>query len=63
MAAESSFQRYTVSSLTSGIKRTLEGGFQRIILDGEISGWRRYPSGHCYFTVKDADAHISAVMF
>ena len=63
MTAESSFQRYTVSSLTSGIKRTLEGGFQRIILDGEISGWRRYTSGHCYFTVKDAGAQISAVMF
>lgn len=63
MADESSFPRYTVSSLTSGIKKVLEGGFRRIILDGEISGWRRYPSGHCYFTVKDDDAQISAVMF
>ena len=63
MADESNFPRYTVSSLTAGIKRTLEGGFHRIILDGEISGWRRYPSGHCYFTVKDDGAQISAVMF
>ena len=63
MAGESNFPRYTVSSLTSGIKRTLEDGFRRIILDGEISGWRRYPSGHCYFTVKDDGAQMSAVMF
>jgi len=63
MAAESSYPRYTVTSLTSDIKRSLEGGYRRIILDGEISGWRRYPSGHCYFTLKDDGAQISAVMF
>jgi exodeoxyribonuclease VII large subunit len=22
---------------------------------GEVSGWKRYPSGHCYFTLKDAE--------
>ena len=63
MAAESSYPRYTVTSLTADIKRALEGGYRRIILDGEISGWRRYPSGHCYFTLKDDGAQISAVMF
>lgn len=63
MADESSFPRYTVTSLTAGIRKSLEGGFKRIILDGEISGWRRYPSGHCYFTMKDGGAQISAVMF
>ena len=63
MAAESSYTRYTVTSLTADIKRALEGGYRRIILDGEISGWRRYPSGHCYFTLKDDGAQISAVMF
>ena len=63
MAAESSYPRYTVTSLTADIKRALEDGYRRIILDGEISGWRRYPSGHCYFTLKDDGAQISAVMF
>ena len=63
MAKESDYPRYTVSSLTAGIKHSLESGFSRIILDGEISGWKRYPSGHCYFTVKDDGAQISAVMF
>ena len=63
MADEKSFPRYTVASLTEGIRAALEKPFSRIIVDGEISGWRRYPSGHCYFTLKDADAQISCVMF
>lgn len=63
MATESSYPRYTVTSLTADIRRALESGYRRIILDGEISGWRRYPSGHCYFTLKDDGAQISAVMF
>ena len=61
MAAQ--FPEFTVTSLTAELKRTLEGGFSRIVVEGEISGWRRYPSGHCYFTLKDAGAQLSAVMF
>ena len=57
------FARYTVTSLTEGIRAALERPFSRIIVDGEISGWRRYPSGHCYFTLKDEGAQVSAVMF
>ena len=63
MADEYSYPRYTVSSLTANIKHSLESGFRRIILDGEISGWKRHTSGHCYFTIKDDGAQISAVMF
>lgn len=53
----------TVSSLTSRIKELLEGSFTKIYVEAEISGWKRYPSGHCYFTLKDDGAQISAVMF
>ena len=59
----SQFPEFTVTSLTAELKRTLEGGFSKIVVEGEISGWRRYPSGHCYFTLKDGGAQISAVMF
>ena len=55
--------KYTVSSLTASLKAALEAGFTRIYLEGEISGWKRYPSGHAYFTLKDSGAQISAVMF
>jgi len=62
--AEDDFKpRYTVSSLTQEIAGALEPRFARIFVDGEISGWRVYPSGHAYFTLKDEGAQISVVMF
>lgn len=57
------YPEYTVTSLTARIKGALESGFSGIVVEGEISGWRRYPSGHCYFTLKDDGAQISCVMF
>lgn len=54
---------YTVSSLTSELKTALETRRSHIYLEAEISGWRLYPSGHAYFTLKDSGAQISAVMF
>ena len=54
---------YTVSGLTAEIKAGLEARFTRIYVEAEISGWRLYPSGHAYFTLKDSGAQISSVMF
>ena len=54
---------YTVSGLTAEIKAGLEARFTRIYVEAEISGWRLYPSGHAYFTLKDSGAQIPAVMF
>ncbi|MBQ6140074.1 MAG: exodeoxyribonuclease VII large subunit [Kiritimatiellae bacterium] len=54
---------YTVSSLTMELKSVIERGYTRIYVEGEISGWRPYPSGHVYFTLKDGGAQIQAVMF
>ena len=54
---------WTVSELTAAVRRTLEGNFPTIDLEGEITGFKRYPSGHAYFTVKDSVSQISAVMF
>ena len=54
---------YTVSSLTAELKAALEAKYTRIYVEAEISGWRLYPSGHAYFTLKDSGAQISAVMF
>ena len=54
---------YTVSSLTSELKTALETRWSHIYLEAEISGWRLYPSGHAYFTLKDSGAQISEVMF
>ena len=54
---------YSVSSLTAGLKGAIEARFAKIYLEAEISGWRVYPSGHAYFTLKDPGAQISGVMF
>jgi exodeoxyribonuclease VII large subunit len=36
---------------------------QDVWVRGEISGCRTYPSGHCYFTLKDAEAQLPCVFF
>ena len=64
MSAEKELPKpYSVSSLTAELKATLEAKWTRIYVEAEISGWRLYPSGHAYFTLKDSGAQISAVMF
>ena len=60
--AEGRYPSYTVSQITSEIGARLKT-IGPIVLSGEISGWRQYPSGHAYFTLKDEAAQISAVMF
>jgi len=52
---------YTVSELSLALRRAIEGEFGHVRVRGEISGWKRHGSGHCYFALKDADAVIDAV--
>jgi len=54
---------YSVSQLTEKIKRLLEDAYAMVWISGEISNLRIPASGHAYFTLKDNDAQISAVMF
>ena len=56
---------YTVSDVNKIIKQLIETRteFFNIQLRGEVSNFRRYASGHCYFTLKDKDSVIKAVMF
>ena len=54
---------FSVSEITSLIKETLEEGFRNISINGEISNCRPSSTGHLYFTLKDKDAMLSAVMF
>lgn len=56
-------QPWTVSALTQLLKTTLEGAFPNVSVQGEISNCKLQPSGHLYFTLKDAQAQINAVMF
>ncbi len=54
---------YTISELTQEIKDLLEAGFPFLWIEGEISNFRVPPSGHYYFTLKDAASQIRAVFF
>jgi exodeoxyribonuclease VII large subunit len=53
----------TVTQLTNAIKHSLESTFPLVWLQGEISNFKQQTSGHLYFSLKDANAQISAVMF
>ena len=53
----------TVFQLTNLIKTMLENSFQNILLKGEISNFKPSSAGHLYFSLKDSEAQISAVMF
>jgi len=54
---------YSVSQLNREIHDLFETGFPPIWLEGEVSNFRHHTSGHMYFTLKDANAEIDAVMF
>ncbi|MBE9546633.1 MAG: exodeoxyribonuclease VII large subunit [Proteobacteria bacterium] len=54
---------FTVTELTSGIKILLESSFDVLWVEGEISNLRRPASGHSYFTLKDENSQIRAVIF
>ena len=54
---------YSVSELTREIKGVLEGRFPSVLVKGEVSNLKVPGSGHVYFTLKDPDACLDAVLF
>lgn len=56
---------YTVLQINSYIKNMFDTDFvlKNINIQGEISNLKYHTSGHIYFTLKDKDSTISAVMF
>lgn len=54
---------YSVSEISGAVKRTLEGAFGQVRVRGEITEYKRYPSGHMYFSLKDEGGKISGVVW
>src|SRR6266849_5978427 len=56
---------WSVSELNRYVKQSLEMDYrlQDLRVAGEVSGFRAYPSGHWYFTLKDGGAQVSCVMW
>ncbi len=56
---------HSVSEVTKYIKSMFDGetSLQNIMIRGEISNFKKYASGHCYYTLKDEAASMKCVMF
>src|SRR5271169_7130014 len=55
---------FTVTELSSALKRTVEDAYGHVRVRGEITGFRgAHASGHCYFALKDDGAKIEAVIW
>jgi len=53
----------SVGELAGSVKRVIEDAFGRVRVRGEISGFKRHSSGHCYFALKDDAACVDAVIW
>jgi exodeoxyribonuclease VII large subunit len=56
-------ESYTVAAVNALARELIESALPPLWVEGEVSGWRRHGSGHCYFSLKDAGAQLRAVMF
>ena len=54
---------WSVGALCLAIADTLNARFNPVAVKGEISGFSRAASGHCYFTLKDDSGQIRCAMF
>lgn len=56
---------YTVSQVNTYVKGLLDGDrlLSRIYIRGEVSNYKKYPSGHHYFSLKDDQGALRCVMF
>jgi exodeoxyribonuclease VII large subunit len=54
---------YSVTAVNALARGALEGVIPPLRVEGEVTGWKRHPSGHCYFGLRDARAQLRAVMF
>jgi exodeoxyribonuclease VII large subunit len=60
---EGSVRIWPVGSLLRAIADSLEARFNPVAVQGEISGFSRAASGHCYFSLKDEQGQVRCAMF
>ncbi len=62
--AKSNVLEFSVTELSTAIRRVVEDGFSHVRLRGEVSGFRGpHGSGHSYFSIKDSKAKIDAIIW
>ena len=52
-----------VGQVAQAAKDVVEGAFPRLWVRGEVMGLKQYPSGHWYFSLKDAEGALSCVVW
>lgn len=62
-APSSSRRVWAVGALCRAVADALEARFNPVAVRGEISGFSRAASGHCYFSLKDAQGQVRCAMF
>lgn len=60
---DSGVKLWPVSALLRAVADSLEARFNPVAVHGEISGFSRAASGHCYFSLKDEQGQIRCAMF
>ena len=53
----------TVAELSNRLKSAVEPAFRDVWVAGEVGSLRRQPSGHVYFSLKDSEAAVDAVLW
>ncbi len=54
---------WSVSQLTSAVKRVVEGAFEAVWVRGEVVACKAWPSGHWYFGLRDANSQVRCCMW
>lgn len=62
-SSEAAVQTWRVSALCAAVADALDARFNPVRVQGEISGFSRAASGHCYFSIKDEGGQIRCAMF
>jgi exodeoxyribonuclease VII large subunit len=63
ISAQNPSTPFSVSQLNRQVKRILEGHFDFVWIEGELSNLAQPGSGHWYFSLKDASAQVRCAMF
>ncbi len=63
MAAGDNAPPLSVSEISNALKRMVEDRFGHVRIRGEISGFKRAASGHCYLALKDDKAVIDGIIW
>ncbi|MDQ3556638.1 MAG: exodeoxyribonuclease VII large subunit, partial [Gemmatimonadota bacterium] len=54
---------WTVSEINAAARDAIEDAFPAVRVAGEVTNWTRARSGHCYFSLRDAEAQLRCVMW